>query len=143
MKTEEPVYIDFTPIELWRKGAKNSPQLDKVRMPPRPPGAKIDIETFMKEGEVWVKAGVGGVSLYNGINPRLDGTWWRIPANSPIPNGLRITKDRTDKITKLTHYSIEPVFDMPASHFIHLLTNFARHAEKAPLTTDEHGKNKV
>ena len=63
MSIEAPTYFLFTPIELWRSGAKNSPKLDKVRMPPRPPGAKIDIDTFMKEGEVWVKAGTGGVSL--------------------------------------------------------------------------------
>ena len=80
---------------------------------------------------------------YNGINPKLDGTWWRIPANSKIPPGLKITKNDTNKITGLTHYSIEPVFDLPASQFIGLLTNFAKLAEKASSTTDEHEKNKV
>ena len=92
---------------------------------------------------MWVKAGTGGVSLFDGINPKLDGTWWRIPANSPIPDGLRITKDRRNKITGLTHYSIEPALDLPASHFIQLLTDFAKHAEKTSSTTDEHEKNKV
>ena len=63
MKTDEKTYINFTPIELWRLGVKNSPRLDKVRIPPRPTDSTIDIETYMKGRQVGVKAGTGGVSL--------------------------------------------------------------------------------
>lgn len=132
MKTDESTYINFTPIELWRMGIKNSPRVDKVRVPPRPPGATIDIQTHSKGGEVWVKAGSGGISLFDGKNPRLNGDyWWRIPANSPIPNELKITKNHLDRITGLTHYRIEPIFDMPLDLFVYLLTIFAKNAERA------------
>ena len=135
MKTDEPTYINFTPIELWRLGAKNSPRLDKVRVPPRHASDKVDIETYTKHGQVWVKAGSGGVSLFNEKNPRLNGEhWWRIPANSPIPPELKITKNRKDRLTGLTHYRIEPIFDLPFDLFIYLLTIFSKNAEKAFLT---------
>jgi hypothetical protein len=139
MKTEEPTYLNFTPIELWRLGVKNSPRIDKLRIPPRPPGSTIDIQTYVKNGQVMTRAGTGGVSLFDGKNPRLDGIhWWRIPANSTIPSELKITKNHTDRITGFTHYRIEPIFDMPIFHFIYLLTIFAKNAKKAFLTSQEH-----
>ena len=146
MKTDETTYIDLTPIELWRLGDRGTSRLNKMRLPPRPPGAKIDIRTFTtKEGELWVKAGTGGVSIFDGKNPKLRGThWWRIPANSPIPSELKITKDsRKDKITGLTHYRIEPIFDMPLNMFIDLLTKFAKNAEKSFSETEIPGKEKI
>jgi len=73
MKLDEETYINFTPIELWRLGVKASPRLDKLRVPPRPPGKVVDIQTYAKNGQIWVKAGTGGVSLFDGKNPRLDG----------------------------------------------------------------------
>lgn len=143
MITDEPTYINFTPIELWRLGVKDSARVDKVRIPPRPSGATIDIQTFIKDKQVWVKAGTGGVSLFDGINPRLDGVyWWRIPANSKIPIELKITKNHKDRITGLTHYRIEPIFDLPLDFFICLLTTFAKNAEKAFTTVDEPVKEK-
>ena len=139
MKTKEPTYLNFTPIELWRLGVKSSPRIDKVRIPPRPPGSTIDIQTYVKNGQVVARAGTGGVSLFDGKNPRLDGIhWWRIPANSTIPAELKITKNHKDRITGLTHYRIEPIFDMPMLHFIYLLTIFAKNAKKAFLTSQEH-----
>ena len=144
MKTDEQTYINFTPIELWRLGIKDSPRLNKVRIPPRPPGSSIDIQTFIKNGHVWVKAGSGGVSLFDGINPRLDGIyWWRIPANSTIPSELKITKNHKDRITGLTHYRIEPIFDMPMDLFIELLNIFAKNAEKAFTVNDRHETEKL
>ena len=146
MKTDGTAYIDLTPIELWRLGASKSPKLDKVRVPPRPPGAKADIETFTtKAGELWVRAGKGGISLFDGKNPRLKGAhWWRIPANSPIPPELKITKNsQKDKITGLTHYLIEPVFDMSLAMFIDLLMKFAINAEKTFSETETPGKKKI
>lgn len=119
MTIDEPTYIDFTPIELWRLGVRTSPRLHKPRVPPRPAGAKIDIQTYTKNGQVWVKAETGGVSLFDGKNPRLDGDhWWRIPANSPIPAELKLTKNHTDCLTGLTHYRIEPVSDLPLDLFV-------------------------
>lgn len=132
MKTDEETYIDFTPIELWRLGVKASPRLHKLRVPPRPPGAAVDIHTYTKNGQTWVKAGTGGVSLFDGKNPRLDGPyWWRIPANSPIPAELKVTRNHKDRLTGLTHFRIEPIFDLPLDHFIHLLSAFAKNAETA------------
>jgi len=66
------------------------------------------------------------------MNPRLTGAyWWRIPAGSPIPEGLRITKNHMDRITGLTHYRIEPIHDFPLSHFVQLLSVFAQNAKQA------------
>lgn len=31
MIADEPIYIDFTPIELWRLGVKDSARVDKDR----------------------------------------------------------------------------------------------------------------
>ena len=132
MKTEGEAYIDFTPIELWRLGTKSSARLHNLRVPPRPPGATVDIQTYAKNGQVWVKAGTGGISLFDGKNPRLDGPhWWRIPANSPIPMELKVTRNHKDRLTGLTHFRIEPIFDLPLDHFIFLLTAFAKNAQKA------------
>lgn len=132
MRTDEPVYFNFTPVDLWRLGVQDSPRLDKVRVPPRPPGSRSDIATFAKQGRLWVKAGTGGVSLFDGPNPRLDGShWWRVPANSAIPIELKITKNHQDKVTGLTHYRIEPVVDLPLHLFVYLLGVFAKQAERA------------
>ena len=138
MKLDEETYINFTPIELWRLGVKASPRLDKLRVPPRPPGKVVDVQTYAKNGQIWVKAGTGGVSLFDGKNPRLDGLyWWRIPSGSPIPMELKITKNHKDRLTGLTHFRIEPIFDLPLDHFICLLTQFARNAEKAFVAAAE------
>lgn len=131
MKTEEPIYIDFTPVNLWRLGISSSPRLHHPRVPPRPSGAPIDIRTYDKNGDTWVKASTGGISTFDGRNPRLSGThWWLIPQNTVLPAGLKITKNHRDRITGLTHYRIEPIIDMPLIQFIDLLKDLAQSAKK-------------
>ena len=138
MKTDEPTYIAFTPIELWRLGVKNSARLDKIRVPPRPPGATVDVQTYERGGHVFVRAGTGGVSLFDGKNPRLDGIhWWRIPRNSPIPPELKITKNHLDRSTGLTHYRVELIVDMPLQLFVRLLSVFAGSAERSFVVESE------
>jgi hypothetical protein len=132
MNTSKPIFISFTPVDLWRLGVANSPRLDNPRVPPRPPGASIDIQTYERNGAVWVRAGSGGISTFDGINPKLNGTdWWKIPQNSPIPAGLQVSRNHMDRTTGLTHYRVEPQFDMPLQNFRYLLSVFAKTAVRA------------
>ena len=126
----EPTYIDITPVDLWRLGTKNSPRLDKPRVPPRP--GTVDIQTFSSGAETWVKAGTSGISTFDKINLRLNGDqWWKIPAGTKIPLGLKVTRNHTDKILGVTHYRIEPSHDMPLVQFISLLTKLTADAKSA------------
>lgn len=130
MNITEPTYIDITPVDLWRLGTKNSPRLDKPRIPPR--DGSVDIQTFENGGEIWVKAGAGGISTFDKINLRLNGDhWWKIPAGTEIPLGLKITKNHRDKALGVTHYRIEPRHDMPLSKFVNLLQRLTTHTELA------------
>ena len=91
----------------------------------------MDIRTFEKNGAVWVKSGTGGISTFDSVNPRLKGTdWWKIPANTKIPDGLKITKNHTDHALRITHYRIEPRFDMLLGHMVHLLQQLSKSAIK-------------
>jgi hypothetical protein len=130
MNIDEQTYIDVTPRDLWRLGTKNSPRLDKPRIPPRP--GTVDIQTYTNNGEPWVKAGAGGISTFDKINLRLNGDhWWKIPAGTQIPVGLKVTKNHTDRSLGVTHYRIEPKYDMPLSQFIKLLAVVSEHAQSA------------
>lgn len=130
MNIDEPTYIDIVPIDLWRLGTKNSPRLDKPRVPPR--AGSVDIKTYDRGGEIWVKAGTGGISTFDKINLRLNGEhWWRIPSGTQIPLGLKVTKNHTDRTLGITHYRIEPRNDMPLSRFVSLLQNLTLYAQIA------------
>lgn len=130
MNIDEPTYIEIIPIDLWRLGTKISPRLDKPRIPPR--DGSVDIQTFEFGGTTWVKAGTGGISTFDKINLRLNGDhWWKIPAGTEIPAGLKVTKNHKDRALGITHYRIEPIYNMPLPTFIRLLQTLSSHAEKA------------
>ncbi len=57
MKTDEPTYIDFTHIELWRLGVKNSPRLDKVRFHHDHLEPELIFKLIPKTDKSWSKQG--------------------------------------------------------------------------------------
>ena len=126
------MFIKVVPTHLYRHGAKNSPQLHKLRtMPPRTIEESFDIELYEKNNNTYVSKDTGGISTFNQQNPRFGKFWWVIPKGTKIPVGLRISKDFNSKpSSKPTHYTIRPVFDMPLSQYIGLLDELSASAER-------------
>jgi hypothetical protein len=60
----------------------------------------------------------GGISTFDGVNPRLPGKWWRIPPETLLPETIRVVRDRRDPVTGLTHYSLRPARYMTLLDFV-------------------------
>ena len=63
----------------------------------------------------------GGVSLFDGISPKLkmnkNDRWYIIPRNTPVPEGVVIAKDvQVDRYGQY-HYALQPLYDMPLKEF--------------------------
>jgi hypothetical protein len=125
--TMDELYFDRLPLDLFRSGRSSGPQLNKPRtMPPRQPGESFDIEVYDKNGGAWVHHESGGISLFNKPIPRWGDRWWKLPKASPIPAGLRVSRDkRVNPVTGEIHYTIRPAYDMPLALFVQLLTAFS------------------
>lgn len=93
-----------------------------------------DIKTYSKNGELWVKAKTGGISLFDrsGI-PSKNWEYYKLLAGSGIPFGLVITKDDYKQNFKATHYTIRPNWDMPVTKFCMLLDKLALNLVKEML----------
>ncbi|HMW46745.1 MAG TPA: hypothetical protein PKC70_00495 [Cellvibrionaceae bacterium] len=88
---------------------------------------KADIETYLRNGEQWVKCTSGGVSLFDLMGvPVEHWDYYRIPKDVKIPQGLVITKDAFNQAYGATHYSIRPHWDMPVSKFCMLLDELTK-----------------
>ena len=126
------IYIKVVPTNLYRHGAKNSPQLHKLRtMPPRTIEESFDIELYEKNNISYVSKNTGGISTFNQKNPRFGNFWWVIPKGTKIPQGLRISQDFNSKPgSKPTHYTIRPAIDMPLIEYIRLLDELSKSAER-------------
>ncbi|MCE2030134.1 hypothetical protein [Sessilibacter corallicola] len=126
------LYVKVIPVDLFRRGAKNKPQLHKLRtMPPRQIEETFDIELYKKDGVDYVSKDTGGISTFNRANSNFGAFWWKIPKGTKIPEGLRVSKDfNTNPSQKPTHYTIRPLVDMPLSRYISLLEELAVSAEK-------------
>jgi hypothetical protein len=85
-----------------------------------------DIKTYSKNGELWVVAKSGGISLFDraGIPSKL-WEYYKLPVGTKIPFGLVITKDDYKPTFKATHYTIRPNWDMPVTKFCMLLDELA------------------
>jgi hypothetical protein len=138
MNTEQNLYIDYTPCDLFRSGNAHFSRLDHVRTsPPRKEGETIDIEVFQeKDTSYWVKAGTGGISVFT--NPILSRGkyWYKIKAGTYIPDGLQIIRDKKpeeDEKRSLpdepVHYTICPLYDMLRSRYVYLLSKLADAAD--------------
>ncbi|EDN67205.1 hypothetical protein BGP_2730 [Beggiatoa sp. PS] len=103
MKISQNFYlINFTGIDLYRSGNATTPNLDKVRIPPR--NGAIDIEIYEKDLNdqkvIYVDSTSGGISTFDAPLPSQNQKvrWWKIPKGSIIPDGLQVTKDHTIKL---------------------------------------------
>lgn len=72
-----------------------------------------------------------GVSVFDATRSFKGFTWYRIPAGTPIPPGLAVTKDEDfRKNGEAIHYTIAPKDDMPLSLFLQHLKGFEAVASK-------------
>lgn len=72
-----------------------------------------------------------GVSVFDATRPFHQMSWYLIPAGTPIPPGLAITKDADfGKNGEPIHYTIAPKDDMPLSLFLQHLKGFEAVAKK-------------
>lgn len=132
-------YLDKFDCEMvYRLGSKNDSKISKVRVKedarPQQRTDKItgelidkanDIITYAQDGDLFVLAKSGGVSLFDGISPKLKMSkkdrWYIIPRTTPVPEGVIIAKDiQVDRYGQY-HYSLQPAYDMPLKVFQHKL----------------------
>jgi len=133
MITDNDIYIDVSPVDLWRCGDDKSPLLDHIRTEGRPPLFRVDMEIkrIIRAGQtlIMVVPNQGGVSVFDNINPRLQrGFWWRIPKGSLIPAEIYIRKDAGHGVLDITHYSLCPRFEMELERFRRALRLFSQFA---------------
>lgn len=72
-----------------------------------------------------------GVSVFDATRPFKQMSWYRIPAGTPIPPALAVTKDADfSKNGEPIHYTIAPKDDMPLSLFLQHLKGLEAVASK-------------
>lgn len=72
-----------------------------------------------------------GVSVFDATRAFKDFSWFRIPAGTPIPPALAVTKDAdVSNNGEPIHYTIAPKDDMPLSLFLQHLKGFEAVASK-------------
>jgi Tse2 ADP-ribosyltransferase toxins len=121
------------PVDLFRMGNASGPRLDNVR----PQDVDI-VEANLPNGQVVRMVHPrGGISTFDGVNQRLPGKWWRIPAGTILPDTIRIVRDQRDPRTQLTHYSIRPTRYMTLVEFVSGLQTLAMKA--VPMFTVQGG----
>jgi hypothetical protein len=121
------------PVDLFRMGNASGPRLDNVR----PQDVDI-VEEKLPSGQVIRMVHPrGGISTFDGINRRLPGKWWRIPAGTMLPDTIRVVRDQRDPLTHLTHYSLRPTHYMTLLEFVGGLQALATKA--VPMFTVQGG----
>ncbi len=82
------IFVKIIPVNLFRMGTKNNPQLNKLRtMPPRTIEQSFDIQIYQKNGVDFVSRDTGGISTFDREKSGLSGYWWCIPRGTKIPEG--------------------------------------------------------
>lgn len=126
VQTFDQFWVDVNPIELWRLGNATHGRFDHARVP-------NDVRSYHKlyaNGRLleMVKADGGGLSVFTGPNPAMDGKhWYVVQRKTVIPLGLRITRDhRYDN--GLEHYTLAPIEDMPMKLYLMKLVVMGRSA---------------
>lgn len=134
MITDTDIFIDITPVSLWRCGTEDDPTLAKVRTKPVPPLNRVDIRV---DGTGRVHPNGGGVSVFDNINPTLKrGFWWKIPKGTRIPQGLYIRRDAEHLGKDIVHYSICPAIPISLAHFRMLLLQLSAKAERVMAASE-------
>jgi len=138
-------YLDrFDCQTVYRLGTEKDTKISKVRISeddrPKTRIDKItgdiihkanDIITYSERGELFVLAQSGGVSLFDGISPKLrmskNSKWYLIPKNTPVPEGIIIAKDvQVDRFGQF-HYALQPAYDMSLIAFQKKLLTLAKY----------------
>jgi hypothetical protein len=122
MITDTDIFLDISPIDLWRCGDETSPLLHKIRIKGKPPLFRVDmkVKEVEKAGKKIILVGPnqGGISVFDKINPILKrGIWWKIPKGTPIPPEIYIRKDRKHADRDITHYTLCPRQEMDIERF--------------------------
>jgi hypothetical protein len=102
------------PVDLFRMGNASGPRLVNVR----PQDVDIVDEKLPSGQVIRMVHPRGGISTFDGINRRLPGKWWRIPAGTTLPDTIRVVRDQRDPLTQLTHYSLRPTHYMTLLEFV-------------------------
>jgi hypothetical protein len=76
-----------TSVDLYRMGNATSPRMDKVR--------DQDVESYEKNGEIWVVEGSGGISTFAAQG--LGKNWWKLDRGCTID----IFKNSNEPIKKV------------------------------------------
>ncbi|MBI3898082.1 MAG: hypothetical protein HY308_07275 [Gammaproteobacteria bacterium] len=114
-KKEEGGQIKYeTTIEIIRYHEDFRPMLKRNRDGTM--GPKTDeIITYQENGLLYALRLSGGVSLFDGPNPKLalkkNECWYLLPRETPIPPGIIIAKD-LEPFRGLTHYALQPAEDI-------------------------------
>ena len=111
--TPEDMFTNV-PVDLFRMGNASGPRLDKVR----PQDVDFVDEKLANGQVVRMVHPRGGISTFDGVNPRLPGKWWRIPAGTMLPDTIRVIRDQRDPRTQITHYSLRPARYMTLLEFV-------------------------
>jgi hypothetical protein len=85
-----------TSIDLYRMGNAISPRLNNVR--------PQDVESFEKNGEIWVVENSGGISTF--ATQGAGKNWWKLDQGTNIPDALSLVNDYGN------HWAWEPACTM-------------------------------
>jgi hypothetical protein len=126
------------PVDLFRMGNASGPKLteENIRLEHMvEEGASWDVrlvDVALPSGETVQMVPVeGGMSTFDGKNPRLKGQWWKIPAGTRLPDTIQVGKDETDRRSGITHYSLRPT-RMTLLVYAEGLKELAKSAQKEP-----------
>ena len=124
MATTEPSqFLYMLDEDLYLLGNANSPRLDHVR--------QVNVDTYDHNHILMVRANGLGISLgaeryFNKM--RISGWLWRVPAHTPLPQGLAANPDPNP--AKAGHFLLYPVSDMTMDKYRALLSELALRCER-------------
>lgn len=107
--------MGITTVDLFRSGNAGSACMDKVRVLPHP---NPEIDRYITvSGDVWVRAGTGGISTSEAIDPIWTGRPWKLPMGSSYSDLLSLVNDGHG------HWTWEPAADMLLTEYRRLLAD--------------------
>ena len=131
----ERYYEGVVPIDLWRglNVKKDSELFSLIEEPYKMSNGRIRRpDITIKNGRVEVQHWPRGISTFDrpGVPTGKDWTYYKIPADTVLPEGLAIVKDSYNEILNATHYTIAPAYSMSLGKFKCLLNELAKNAKK-------------
>lgn len=141
-------FEETIPVDLWRAQSKPDFKKEVFIMQPHPGYTKKDengritkerppdVKIIERDGRLIVlgcRCIIGhfrGVSLFDAEVTWLGANWlnYHIPAGTPIPPSLMVTRDNYNRGFRATHYTLGPKDDMPLDLFIQTMKAVAKYA---------------